>query len=114
METARIITKGPAPIPIPDEFTIEWYTQQKEAGVSDRNIAESFYISYGTLHNWKQKIGWISGTGSKYCGRKGFIDKEHMKELYIKGFDFDAIAGVLGCSHQTAQKYLKRMGLLEV
>jgi hypothetical protein len=101
--------KGPAPIPIPDTFTLEWYIQQKESEIPDRDIAESLYISYGTLHNWKQRIGWVSGTGSKYCGRKPFIDKQRMMELHAEGLTYLEISEVLGCSDETTAKYIRKM-----
>lgn len=94
-------TKGPAPIPIPDSFTLEWYTQQKESEISDRSIADSLYISYGTLHNWKQKIGWVSGNGSKYCGRKPFINKQRVIELRATGLTYRDIADIIGCSERS-------------
>jgi hypothetical protein len=103
--------KGPAPIPIPDIFTLEWYIQQKESEITDRDIADSLYISYGTLHNWKQRIGWISGNGSKYCGRKSFIDKQRMMELYADGLNYYEIAEVLECSRETIAKYIQKMRL---
>jgi len=100
--------KGPAPIPVPDTFTLDWYTKQKELQVTDRMIADSLYISYGTLHNWKQKIGWISGTGSKYCGRKRFIDRQRVKELRENGLQHKEIAEIIGCSERSVGAILQK------
>jgi hypothetical protein len=100
--------KGPAPIPMPDSFALDWYTQQKELEVTDRSIADSLYISYGTLHNWKQKVGWISGTGSKYCGRKPFIDKQQVIELRAKGLSNKEIADIIGCSDRSITEVLSK------
>jgi hypothetical protein len=99
--------KGPAPIPMPDSFTLDWYTHQKELEVTDRSIADSLYISYGTLHNWKQKVGWIFGTGSKYCGRKPFIDKQKVLELRANGLTCREIADIIGCSEKSVIDILK-------
>lgn len=100
--------KGPAPIPMPDSFTLDWYTQQKELEVTDRSIADSLYISYGTLHNWKQKVGWISGMGSKYCGRKPFIDKQKVIELRAKGLSNKEIAEIIGCSDRSITEVISK------
>jgi hypothetical protein len=100
-------TKGPAPIPIPDSFTLEWYTEQKELEVTDRSIADSLFISYGTLHNWKQRVGWVSGHGSKYCGRKPHIDKQRVIELRAKGLTLTEIAEVLECSERSVSEILR-------
>jgi DNA invertase Pin-like site-specific DNA recombinase len=108
--------KGPAPIPIPDDFTLDWYAQQKELRIPDRNIADTLYISYSTLHNWKQKVGWISGHGSKYCGRKPHIDKQQVIELRATGLTYSKIAEIIGCSERSVsyiyqnKRQNKRMG----
>jgi hypothetical protein len=99
--------KGPAPIPIPDDFTLDWYTQQKELEITDRSIADDLYISYGTLHNWKQRVGWISGNGSKYCGRKPHIDKQRVIELRASGLIHSEIAEIIGCSERSISAILR-------
>jgi hypothetical protein len=99
--------KGPVPIPIPDDFTLDWYAQQKELRIPDRNIADTLYISYGTLHNWKQKVGWISGHGSKYCGRKPHIDKQRVIELRATGLTYSEIAEIIGCSERSINYILQ-------
>jgi uncharacterized protein YjcR len=100
-------TKGPEPIPIPNTFTLDWYSQQKELEITDRSIADALFISYGTLHNWKQKVGWVSGNGSKYCGRKPFIDKQRVIELRATGLTRKEIAEIIGCSERSIKSILQ-------
>jgi DNA-binding CsgD family transcriptional regulator len=100
--------KGPEPIAIPEYVTIEWYRQQKELGRTDKEIADSLFISYMTFHKWKQKIGWNFGEGLRYVGRKRIPHTEEMKRLRSLGYTYSQIAEIFEVSEPTVERHIKR------
>ena len=102
---------GPAPIEIPDYFTLAYYRQQKECGKTDQDIADDEHVSYCTLAKWKKEIGWVAGAGMKYVGRKKEINREEvarMRRLGVKQID---IAISLGIPLSSVERILKEMGM---
>lgn len=102
---------GAAPIAIPSFFTAEWYEQQKEQRISDIELAENLLISIMTLHKWKQKVGWVSGNGRKYVGRKQNPNTERMKELRTKGLTYVQIGKLFSLSAQAVAYNVKKVSV---
>jgi transposase len=95
-------------IPMSDHFTLQWYVEQKEKGLSDIQIAVSLFIGRDTLQKWKKKVGWIPGSGHKYAGRKPEYDTEEIKRMRQQGYTLWQIANRYGVWEGTIRKYLKR------
>lgn len=93
---------------IPDYFTLQWYIEQKEKGLSDVQIATLLFIGRDTLQKWKKKIGWKPGDGHKYAGRKKELDVNEIKSLREQGCTLWQIANRFGVWEGTIRKYLKR------
>lgn len=94
----------------PDYFNLEWYITQKEAKKTDTEIAEMLYVSGMTLHKWKKEIGWESGKGRSYCGRKRKVNVNQLLRLRKEGLSGKELAKVLMVSEVTVSKWLRRMG----
>lgn len=98
---------GAKMIPMPDYFNLEWYVEQKELNIPDKQIAQSLFISHGTLQNWKLRIGWSLGDGWKYIGRRVTIPTKQIKDLRKEGYSYRKIADILEISESSVKRHLK-------
>jgi hypothetical protein len=106
----KSIMMGPAPIAIPSFFTSDWYKSQKEQKRTEKDIADSLFISCGTLNKWKKKSGWEVGNGRKCAGRKRNPDVSIMKALRTKGLTYVQIGEAFSLTAQAVEYNIKKVG----
>lgn len=102
--------KGPAPIEMPNHFTLEWYKAQKELKKTDKMIAKELVISTALLSKWKRKIGWETGKIFRLInGRPRTLDPVQIIALKEQGLSGYAIAKKLNVSAQAIHYWLNAL-----
>ena len=103
----------PSGMPVPEKRA-DWKTEATRlylAGATDREIAESLGLKYGTVQAWRYNQlkrpanPDVRGSGVKF-------DWERARELYRRGMSDIQIANELGCSIQSVRRWRTKQELL--
>ena len=103
----------PSGRPVPEK-SADWKAEATRlylAGATDREIAETLGVKYGTVQNWRyNQLKRPANPDVK--GTRDKFDWELARELYRRGMSDAQIAYELGCSMPSVRRWRTRYELL--